>query len=110
MAKAIWLSVSMAFAGAAVGVLLGVIYTDWEWTLPKRMLRVSGRLIMLGVMALFFAFFGVMLGIARELGTSDFLSEVSWIIVIPVGLAALVLAFVLLKVAANKLEKMEWKV
>jgi hypothetical protein len=109
-AKSIWLSVGMAFAGAAVGVLLGVSYTDWEWTLPKRMLRVSGRLIMLGVMACFFVLFGILLAITRELGSSDFVSEIPWSVVIPVGLAAGALAFALLRVAAYKLEEMEWKV
>jgi len=110
MAKSIWLSVSMAFAGAAVGVLLGVSYTDWEWTLPKRMLRVSGRLIMLGVMGAFFALFAILLAITRARGSSDFVSEVSWTVLIPVGLIAGGLAFALLRVAAYKLEEMEWKV
>lgn len=109
-AKSVWLSLGMAFAGAAVGVLLGVSYTDWEWTLPKRMLRVSGRLIMLGVMASFFALFGILLAITRAMGNSDFVSEIPWLVVIPVGLAAGALAFALLKVAAYKLEEMEWKV
>jgi hypothetical protein len=109
-AKSVWLSVSMSFAGAAVGVLLGVSYTDWGWTLPKRMLRVSGRLIMLGVMACFFALFGILLAITRETGSSDFVSKVPWSVVIPVGLAAGALTFTLLKVAAYKLQDMEWKV
>jgi ABC-2 type transport system permease protein len=109
-AKSIWLSVSMAFAGASVGVLLGVTCTDWEWTLPKRMLRVSGRLIMLGVMACFFALFAILLAVSRQTGRSDFLSEVPWSVVIPVGLIAGVLALALLRVAAYKLDEMEWKV
>jgi hypothetical protein len=108
--KSIWLSASMTFAGAAIGVLLGVAYTDWEWRIPKRMLRISGRLIMLGVMGLFFATFAIMMSVTRALGGSDSASEVPWSVLVPVGLVAAALTYALLRVAAHKMEEMEWKV
>jgi hypothetical protein len=108
--KAIWLSTGMTFAGAAAGVLIGISYTDWEWEIPKRMLKVTGRFIMLGAMMVFFVLFGVLHAITRVRGSSDFVSEVPWLVIVPVGLIAGALAFALLKVAACKLEEMEWKV
>ncbi len=110
MAKSIWLSVSMAFAGAAAGVLLAVVYTDWEWKLPKRMLRVSGRLIMLGVMGGFFAGVAIFMSITRAPGHSESANEVPWSVLIPVGVGAAALTYALLRVSAHRLEEMEWEV
>jgi hypothetical protein len=108
--KAVWLAVSMAFTGASTGVLVAISYTDWEWELPKRMLKVTGRFIMLGVMGLFFAAFATLMAVTRSGGSSAFVSEAPWSVLLPVGAVAGVLTYVLVRISAERLDRMEWKV
>ena len=106
--KLVWVATCTTCVGGSAGILLGVTYADWEWEMPKRMLRTTGRLVMIGTMAFFFAVIAVLAqvsALARNLGPSG---EADWIILAAVSVGAGVATVVLLGRAAKKLRTMEW--
>jgi hypothetical protein len=108
--KGVWTAACMAFIGASVGLLLGITYTDWEWEIPKRMLRTSGRLMMLGVMGTFFAAAAIVVAALSSAGKVYAPDALPWGVFAAAGLATALITFVLVKVSAGKMERMEWKI
>jgi hypothetical protein len=106
--KATWFASCMTCVGGSLGLLLGVSYGDWEWELPKRMLRTSGRLLMLGVMGAFFAATAIFIGLASGLGL-PLLSRAPWPALLGVGALAALVTYAVLRVSAARMEAMEWK-
>jgi hypothetical protein len=108
--KAIWLASCMTFVGASLGVLLGISYTDWEWEIPKRMLKISGRLMMLGLMGSFFATTAIVLATFSHHGSLQSFDRIPRIVFAAAGIAAALITYILVRVSAHKMEKMEWKI
>jgi hypothetical protein len=107
---AIWFSVCAAVVGGAAGLLIGITHADWEWDNPRRMLKVSGRLLMLAIVVVFFVVMmalpgmrqsqpGMMQDATAALGTSAV-----------VGVGAVISVYLLLLTAARRLRSMEWKI
>lgn len=108
--KLIWLAVCMSCAGGSIGILLGIHYTDWEWEIPKRMLKVTGRLIMLGIIALFFVIVAGAVSTSGSIRNALLSEPASWKILAGVAIAAASITAVLLLISARKLERMEWTI
>jgi hypothetical protein len=105
---AIWLAACVSSVGTATGLLLGLTYADWEWEIPKRMLRTPGRLLMLGIMGVFFAGVSVVIAAASESGSLELKTGFPWY-VYPLGaIAAAAVTALLMAVTTRKLERMEW--
>jgi ABC-2 type transport system permease protein len=108
--KLIWLAVCMSCVGGSVGILLGIHYTDWEWEIPKRMLTMAGRFIMLAVMALFFIGVAITISGSGSVDSGPLAGTAGWTVLILIGAVAAAAAAGLLKVSARKLERMEWPI
>jgi hypothetical protein len=106
--RLIWISACTTSVGGSAGILLGVTYADWDWEMPRRMLRTTGRLVMIGTMALFFVVVAALAQastLGRNLGTSG---ETGWIMLAAVSAGAGAVTAILLRTAAKKLRTMEW--
>jgi hypothetical protein len=106
--RAIWFATCMTFVGGSIGVLLALTYGDWEWEIPKRMLKTMGRLIMLGVMGAFFAGTAIMLAATSASGRTWFLNSGPLPVFTIGSLLAAVLTYVFLRLASGRMESMEW--
>lgn len=106
---AIWFAACMTVLGGSVGVMLAMTYGDWQWELPKRMLKTSGRLFMLGVMAVFFGAIPAFISGTSPGAGGTFLAETSaTTLLVGSGLAAL-LTYVFMRIARSRMERMEWR-
>jgi ABC-2 type transport system permease protein len=106
--RLIWVAACTTSVGGSAGLLLGITYADWEWEMPKRMLRTTGRLVMIGAMAFFFAIIAVLAHVstlARNLALS---TQSDWIILAGGSLGAGAVTAILLRLSAKKLKTMEW--
>jgi ABC-2 type transport system permease protein len=108
VAKSIWLAACFAALGASLGVLLGISYADWEWDTPKRMIKVTGRLALVGVMGAFFAAVGFSVKAFVSRGAVP-KPDVSWVVLVPLGAAAALAAYSILFISSKKMDRMEWK-
>jgi hypothetical protein len=105
---ALWLAGSMTAVGSSTGLLLAMSYADWEWEIPKRALRTSGRLLMLAVMAVFFAVVSLLATLSMS-GTAGGLPEVSAPVLVLGGtVVAGLYTALMVSLAAGKLDRMEW--
>jgi hypothetical protein len=106
---AIWLAACATVVGGAAGVLLGLGYTDWEWDNPRRMLKVSGRMLMLAIMMAFFIV--IMVGLRTPEAGAGIVSGWAAVLrfMILTGTPAAAVTYVLLRVSAGKLRALEWR-
>jgi len=106
--RALWFACCMTFLGGSIGVMLAMIYGDWQWEIPKRMLRTSGRIFMLGVMGAFFAVLSTVLA-GRSTGTAvEFLSRTPISLLLLGAFLTGLLTYLFLRIACTRLERMEW--
>jgi hypothetical protein len=108
--RSLWLAACLATLGSSLGLLIGISYADWEWDIPKRMIRTSGRLILTGVLGIFFA--GAALGLKAfsPIGKSAGRWDASWVALLAVAVVAGALSYILLLISSRKMDRMEWKV
>jgi hypothetical protein len=107
--KAIWFAACMTFLGGGVGVVLALTYGDWQWDLPKRMLRTSGRFLMLGVMGALFAVTAAVVS-GRPQGTGvRFLTNAGAAPIVAASALVVAVTYSLIRIAAHRMERMEWK-
>jgi hypothetical protein len=100
----------MTFLGGSVGVMLAMLYGDWQWEIPKRMLKTSGRIFMLGVMGAFFAVISMFLAGSPRGEGAGFLTQPPRTVLLLGAAATGLLTYVFLRVACTRLERMEWTV
>jgi hypothetical protein len=105
---AIWLAACTTSVGSSVGIFLGISYGDWEWDIPKRMLRASGRLIMSGVIALFFVGTSIGLSFISSFRGLSMSSHLNWIVFPIITLVAALVTYVLTSISSRKIATMEW--
>ncbi len=114
VAHAIWVVPCMSVVGSSLGVVIGLFYGNWEWDIPKRMISVTGRLVMGGVLGGFLAGTAILMGVISERGYAAVLGPLMWGPKVAgaaiVLLFALLVAYVLITLASRKLERMEWKI
>jgi ABC-2 type transport system permease protein len=108
--KLIWLAICMSSAGGSVGILLGIHFTNWEWEIPKRMLTMTGRFIMLAVMALFFIGVAITISGSGSVSSAPLAGTAGWTVLALVGGVTAAATAGLLTVSARKLERMEWPI
>jgi hypothetical protein len=108
--RALWLASCMTFIGSAIGVMLAMTYGDWQWEIPKRMLKTSGRLLMLGVMGAFFAAITIIVSGTAAVAGAGLLTRTPVAVLAIGGLLTGILTYVFLRVACARLEGMEWKI
>lgn len=108
--KLIWLAVCMSCVGGSVGILLGIHFTDWEWEIPKRMLTMTGRFIMLAVMALFFIGVAITISTSGSISSAPLAGTAGWTVLALIGAFAAAGTIGLLMVSARKLERIEWHI
>lgn len=106
--EAVWLASCTSCIGGSAGILLGVSYADWEWEIPKRMLRTSGRLLMLGIMAIFFMGVAILVSAAVPVESASMSRAAGWIVLPAGSVVAVVVSTCLLRISAKKLDRMEW--
>jgi hypothetical protein len=107
--KVIWFSACMTFVGGSVGVMLAMFYGNWQWEIPKQMLKTPGRLLMLGVMGAFFAAIGVILSeMSPNSGVRLLADARGPAFVLATGLMA-ALTYLFMGIAVKRMEGMEWK-
>ncbi len=107
--RALWFASCMTFLGGGIGVMLALIYGDWQWEIPKRMLRMSGRLLLLGVMGAFFGVIAITVaGSATGTGI-QLLAQTSKIGLLLGTVVTVLLTYGFLRIATDRLERMEWK-
>jgi ABC-2 type transport system permease protein len=108
--KMIWLAACMSCTGGSIGIFLGISYTDWEWEIPKRMLRTAGRMIMLAIMLIF------LIAVALTIRRSGTVRDRSgsglggWFVYPVIGVVAAAVTGGFLRLSADKLDEMEWKI
>lgn len=113
VAKAVWLSASLAALGSSVGVLMAVSFGDWRWETPKRMLRLGGRLAGLGLVMAVFAALGAGLGFFSgpagplSAGAAQAL-DLPWRALAAASAVAALAAALMLAASAARLDRMEW--
>ncbi len=102
----------MSVVGSSFGITLGIFYANWDWDIPKRMITVTGRLVMAGVLGGFFVTTIILMGLVAGKGYGSVLRSVA---ARPKAagaavllLAALLVAYAFITLAARKLERMEW--
>lgn len=106
--KAAWLSACFTALGSSIGLLVGLTFGDWEWDTPKRMLKVSGRLVMLGAVMVLFAGMGVAVG-SLSARTTLSESEITWPVLAVATALAGILTYVVLLASAARMNRTEWK-
>jgi hypothetical protein len=108
--KLTWFAGCVTCVGSAIGIFMGITYADWEWEMPKRMLRTSGRLLMLGIMAAFFVVIAILVSASSAAQSRSLPVPAPWLIFGAGGLLAALITYGLLRAAAAKLDRMEWKI
>jgi hypothetical protein len=108
VATAAWLAACAVVVGGAAGLLLGVLHTDWEWDNPRRMLKVSGRLLMLAIIVIFFVIIAGTLGMPGPGKEATDVGNRLARIAAMTGPVAAIATYVLLRIAAARLRAMEW--
>ncbi len=105
MVKLILVGLALGTAGASIGVFIGVSYGNWEWEIPKRMLRTKGRVIMTVILAAFFGSISITsTALARHRPDAD----LGWVTIALAILAALILTLVFVGLSSRKIRHMEW--
>jgi ABC-2 type transport system permease protein len=107
--KLVWIAASVSCMGGGFGILLAVYYGDWEWDIPRKMLRTSGRLVMAGVMVCFFIAFAVAFSASSGSRGISISGLADWIVFPSIGLLAAAVTSILIRLSAAKVERMEWK-
>ncbi len=97
---------ALGAAGASIGVFLGISYGNWEWEIPKRMLRARGRVILTVILASFFGSMSLTASTVARIKGSLAVPGWSLIALVTLGAVALLLFFLLL--STKKLRNMEW--
>lgn len=108
VAKLAWIAASMSCMGGAFGILLAVYFGDWEWDLPKKMLRTAGRLLMAAVMICFFIAFTIAFSVSSRSRGAPLEGLAGWVVFPVVGLMAAAVTGLVLRLSAAKLKRMEW--
>jgi hypothetical protein len=106
--RLVWVAACSTCVGGSTGILLGVTYADWEWEMPKRMLRTTGRLVMLAVIALFFAAIAILVSASALLRNVTPSGGVDWGILVFGSIVAGAVTLILLRLSAKKIRRMEW--
>jgi hypothetical protein len=106
--RAIWFAACMTFLGGSIGIMLAMTYGNWQWEIPNRMLKTSGRLFMLGVMGTFFGVIAVMVTGGPSAAGKQFLAETSGFMLAITTLAVGGLTYVFVRIAESRMEHMEW--
>jgi ABC-2 type transport system permease protein len=113
VAKAAWLAACFALVGSSAGILMAVSFGDWEWDTPKRMMRLAGRLVSVGVLLGLFGLVGLALGFfsgqAGQAGLPPGLN-LPWRALVAGAAAAALLAGILMAASVAKVSRMEWRV
>jgi hypothetical protein len=108
--RVLWFASCMTLIGGGIGVLLAVSFGDWQWEIPKRMLKTSGRLLMLGVMGAFFGVIAIVVA-GRSLGSGmDLLARAPRTVLLLGGGVTGLLTYVFLRIASDRMDHMEWTV
>jgi hypothetical protein len=108
--RALWFASCMTILGSGIGVMLAMVYGDWQWEIPKRMLKTSGRLLMLGVMGAFFAVIAITVAASSTGAGMRLLARTPKTGLLLGGVFTGLLTYVFLRIASARLERMEWKV
>jgi hypothetical protein len=102
----------MSVVGSSLGVTIGIHYANWDWDIPKRMIRVTGRLVMAGVLGGFFAGTAILMGVVSRRGHEAVFGPVTQgpavVAAAILLLMALLFAYGFITLAARKLRRMEW--
>ncbi|MGD9400940.1 MAG: hypothetical protein PVF95_01600 [bacterium] len=110
---AVWIVPGMSVVGSSVGVVIGMYFANWDWDIPKRMITVTGRLVMAGVLGGFFAGTAILMGAISSRGPESVLGGVMsgpLLVGAAIGiLIALLVAYIFITLAARRLSRMEWK-
>ena len=110
---AVWIIPGMSVVGSSLGLVIGLFYANWDWDIPKRMISVTGRLVMGGIFGGFLAGTAILMGVVSRRGyAAVFGSMMSGSRVAGAAillLTALLIAYLLILLASRKLERMEWK-
>ena len=110
---AVWVIPCMSVVGSSLGVVIGLFYANWDWDIPKRMITVTGRLVMGGFLGGFLAGTAILMGgISRRGYAAVFGPLMAGPRVAGAAillLVALLVAYLLITLAARKLDRMEWK-
>ncbi len=106
--KSAWIVIWTSIVGTSVGALLGISFGNWEWDIPKRMVRTRGRIAMAIILGLYFAAIQVIIRIPTNslLGKSEIIEKLGLMVLLPA--ASLVIAYTLVKISSRKLDSMEW--
>jgi hypothetical protein len=114
VAYAAWIIPCMSVVGSSLGVAIGLFFANWDWDIPKRMITVTGRLVMAGVLGGFFVATAVLMGAVSSRGYAAVfgaalrgprLAGAAILLLI-----AVLVAYLLITLAAGKLRRMEWKI
>jgi hypothetical protein len=111
---AVWIIPGMSVVGSSLGVTIGLFYANWDWDIPKRMITVTGRLVMVGILGGFFVGTVILMGVISERGYAAVFgpimsgSRVAGAAMLM--LLALLVAYLFITLASRKLERMEWKI
>jgi hypothetical protein len=108
VSKAVWLAACMSLVGGGVGIVLALSYGDWQWETPRRMLRTTGRFLMLGVMAIFFAAMTIVVSSGAARTDANFLEKSPPMLLIVITAACAAFTLALVRTAAARIERMEW--
>ena len=76
--KAAWLALWSAVLGSGLGVAIGLVFADWEWDIPKRMVKTVGRLLLVLVGGLYFVAAGFALGVFSAGSRGAVVPDVGW--------------------------------
>jgi hypothetical protein len=106
--KAGWLSASSTILGASLGITIGLAFADWEWDIPKRMIKLAGRLALVLVGGAYFVVAGAVLGIFSSGSRGAVQPDVRWTHLVAIAAGSAVLAAAALLFSARRMDKMEW--
>lgn len=107
--KAIWLAACLTALGASLGLLIGISYADWEWDIPKRMIKTWGRLILMFGATLFLVAAGFALRVFSSRGAMTTGVDAGWVVLLLVTAGAAIPTYLFLRVSSKKMDRMEWK-
>jgi hypothetical protein len=104
----------MTVVGSSLGVVVGLVYANWEWDIPKRMITTAGRLVMAIVLGGFLAGTAIIMGRVAEKGYEQVFGFVlrgpRFAVAGVFLLGAGIVAYLLISFASRRLEDMEWKI
>jgi hypothetical protein len=93
--------------GSSTGVWIGISFADWDWDTPRRMVKMPGRLLGIGVlMAMFFILAFALRALTGGSGPAE---ELSWTLLLPLAGLAAIFAYLVLLGTSAKMKRMEWK-